>query len=97
MKIKQFEIIPDNVIQGIKFENMFTTQIRVKIPQFAIGKSGGLFINNNPYLIIPTFNENGYWELNTYGNSWISSIKFDFNMKDAIRNKSIVVEVFYED
>ena len=78
--------------KGIDYqnENINTSHIRLKINDSS--QYVGLFLNNNPYLIIPDFDTEGYWELNTKNNIWISSIKFDLKT-----DPSILVEAFYEE
>lgn len=79
-------------VEGINYEDLGirTSHIRLKVqkPESDVG----LFLNNNPYLITPVFNQEGYWDLNTQNNSWISSIKFNFKT-----NVSILIEAFYEE
>lgn len=82
----------DDLKNGINYkdENINTDHIRLKIND--LSQHVGLFLNNNPYLIIPDFNNEGYWELDTKNNIWISSIKFDLNTIT-----SVLVEAFYEE
>lgn len=62
---------------------------RIKI--ITENESVGLLLNNNPYLIVPTFT-NGEWELDTKDNIWITSVKFEEEYKEPI-----VIEFYYED
>ena len=86
MKIKQFVLNKDDVIKGLNFgpdgENLDVFRLRVKAPYNNF--KSGLFINNNPYLIKPLYNDKNFWEIDTKGNLLINSIKFDFKTKDSL-------------
>lgn len=93
IKIKQDKLETKNALKiGINYENqgIHTSHIRLKVSN--LKAEVGLFLNNNPYLITPVFNEEGYWDLNTQNNSWISSIKFNFKTAGPV-----IVEAFYEE
>lgn len=92
IKIYQKLLLEEELKEGIDYqsENINTSHIRLKINDSS--QYVGLFLNNNPYLIIPDFDGEGYWELNTKNNIWISSIKFD--LKTDI---PILIEAFYEE
>ena len=92
IKIYQKLLSEEELKEGIDYqsENINTSHIRLKINDSS--QYVGLFLNNNPYLIIPDFDKEGYWELNTKNNIWISSIKFD--LKTEI---PILIEAFYEE
>lgn len=96
MKIKQIYLEKSQVLKGTSFD-VNTTHIRVKAPKNNF--KSGLFINNNPYLIYPTYDTNShYWDLDTEGNCWITSIKFDYNTYNNLSSlEYIVIEAFYED
>ena len=75
--------------QGIQY-SINTSHIRLKVQNK--NSYVGLFLNNNPYLINPTFNSEGYWDLDTQNKIFISSIKFDLKT-----NVNVLVEAFYEE
>ena len=98
MKIKQIQLNKDNVVNNTLL-NVNTTHIRIKAP-YSNFKTG-LFINNNPYIIYPNYDQDTcYWDLNTNGNVWITSIKFDYNTKTKLEENDeyfIIIEAFYEE
>ena len=96
MKIRQIQISKDKVIKNTNLE-VNTTHIRIKAPQSDF--KSGLFINNNPYLIHPTYNKDTrYWDLDTNGNCWIQSIKFDYDTQNNLgADEYLLIEAFYED
>ena len=96
MKIHQIIISKDNVINNTDL-GVNTTHIRIKAPRSDF--KSGLFINNNPYLIHPTYDKDTrYWDLDTNGNCWIQSIKFDYNTQNNLgADEYLLIEAFYED
>ena len=88
--IEQFQIILDQNTPNEVIKNINTSHIRLKVDDPS--QYVGLFLNNNPYLITPVFDKDGYWELDTKNNTWITSIKFD--LKTDTR---ILIEAFYEE
>lgn len=96
MKIHQIKILKGNVIDNTDL-GVNTNHIRIKAPRSDF--KSGLFINNNPYLIHPIYDKNTlYWDLDTNGNSWIKSIKFDYNTQNNLNDdECLLIEVFYED
>lgn len=96
MKIHQIKIDTNNVTDNTLL-NVDTTHIRIKAPRPNF--ISGLFINNNPYLIHPEYDKDTcYWDLDTFGNAWITSVKFDYNTKNNLSSgEYLVVEAFYEE
>ena len=96
MKIRQIQISKDNVINNTNL-GVNTTHIRIKAPRSDF--KSGLFINNNPYLIHPIYDKDTrYWDLDTNGNCWIQSIKFDYNTQNNLgADEYLLIEAFYED
>lgn len=96
MKIHQIQIFKKDVINNTNLE-VNTTHIRIKAPQSDF--KSGLFINNNPYLIHPIYDKDTrYWDLDTNGNCWIQSIKFDYDTKNNLQETEyLLIEAFYED
>lgn len=88
--IEQFQIILNQGTSNEMIKNINTSHIRLKINDPS--QYVGLFLNNNPYLITPVFDKDGYWELDTKNNTWITSIKFDLKTQT-----SILIEAFYEE
>ena len=95
MKIRQIQISKDNVINNTDL-GVNTTHIRIKAPRSDF--KSGLFINNNPYLIHPIYDKDTrYWDLDTNGNCWIQSIKFDYDTQNNLgENEYLLIEAFYE-
>ena len=96
MKIRQIQISKDNVINNTNL-GVNTTHIRIKAPKDNF--KSGLFINNNPYLIYPIYDKDTrYWDLDTNGNCWIQSIKFDYDTQNNLGvDEYLLIEAFYED
>ena len=96
MKIRQIQIPTEKVIKNTNLE-VNTTHIRIKAP--IDNFKSGLFINNNPYLIYPTYDKDTRsWDLDTNGNCWIQSIKFDYDTQNNLgADEYLLIEVFYED
>lgn len=99
MQIKKIIINSNNCLDNTSFSSMVVKKIIIKVPMeesvshvkniqqtYSNPISIGLFINNNPYLIRPIFNEFGEWELDTHNQMLISSIKFDHNTKEKLIN-----------
>ena len=98
MKIHQIKILTEDVINNTPL-GVNTNHIRIKAPQSNF--KSGLFINNNPYLIHPVYDKDTlYWDLDTNGNCWIQSIKFDYDTQNTLEENGyeyLLVEAFYED
>lgn len=96
MKIHQIQLFKKDVINNTDLK-VNTTHIRIKAPQSDF--KSGLFINNNPYLIYPIYDKDTrYWDLDTNGNCWIQSIKFDYDTQNNLgENEYLLIEAFYED
>ena len=94
MKIHQI-ILKENIIDNTDL-GVNTTHIRIKAPRSDF--KSGLFINNNPYLIYPIYDKDTrYWDLDTNGNCWIQSIKFDYDTQNNLgENEYLLIEAFYE-
>lgn len=106
MNTQQYKIVKNNVINNISFSKK-GYKIIVKVPCREEEVQTGiyikkpitvnLFLNNNPYVIRPAFDNNGQWELDTQGAVLINSIKFDYITKNQLNNnESIYVTVFYD-
>lgn len=95
MKIRQI-ILKENIIDNTDLR-VNTTHIRIKAPRSDF--KSGLFINNNPYLIYPIYDKDTrYWDLDTNGNCWIQSIKFDYDTQNNLgADEYLLIEAFYED